>query len=138
MTELEMMIACVEHYSHLKNVPSCKVFRAFSKKGIVDMLLESYEIFKDMDMGFFMGMIDGYVDNTIDSEEQDYLRYEERKQVLPKVIPLIQEKFSMGEMEALEAFYLSDTGASFSEDETGLYGKTPEEIFGQYIQEKEK
>ncbi len=62
-------------------------------------------------------------------------RYITRATILPKIIELIMEKFKLNEREALGAFYRSATGASFSDDDTGLYGQSPIFIFGLYEKE---
>ena len=41
------------------------------------------------------------------------------------------------QMEALDLFYTSATGASFADDETGLYGQSALYIFGLFVEEKE-
>ncbi len=138
MSKLEMLILCIEHYSYIKDIPSNQVFVSFAQKGVFTMLLDSYDVFKNMDIGFFMGVIDGYMENTIDAETQQYTHYEEREQKLPKVIDLIQSHYGVDEVKALEQFYLSEIGVKFSQDESGLYQKTAEELFALYVQEQEK
>ena len=59
-----------------------------------------------------------------------------RAVILPSVIQLIMDAFSLKEADALDAFYRSATGSAFSDDETGLYGQSPNYIFGLYAQEK--
>lgn len=55
--------------------------------------------------------------------------------LVPEIVRLISEKYSISEMEALDKFYTSSTGANFSDDETGLYGQSALHIFGLYIEE---
>ena len=43
----------------------------------------------------------------------------------------------MPEMDALDLFYTSATGASFADDETGLYGQSALYIFGLFVEERE-
>ena len=59
-----------------------------------------------------------------------------RAVILPNVIQLIMNAFSLKEADALDAFYRSATGAAFSDDKTGLYGQSPNYIFGLFAQEK--
>ena len=56
--------------------------------------------------------------------------------ILPEIIKLIQARFGLSEEEALHAFYTSATGASFADDDTGLYGQSPNYIFGLFLQEQ--
>lgn len=62
--------------------------------------------------------------------------YTTRATILPEVIRLICEKYAVSENQALHSFYRSATGASFADDETGLYGQSPLFIFGLYEQEQ--
>ena len=62
-----------------------------------------------------------------------------RATILPVIVTKIAEQYHLSEDAALDSFYRSATGASFSDDETGLYGQSPNFIFGLYMQEmKEK
>ena len=56
--------------------------------------------------------------------------------ILPEIIQKIMLHDHLSENEALRAFYLSATGASFADDETGLYGQSPNYIFGLYLEEQ--
>ena len=47
-----------------------------------------------------------------------------RATILPEIIRKIMAHDHLSEDEALRAFYSSATGASFADDETGLYGCT--------------
>ena len=58
-----------------------------------------------------------------------------RATILPVIINLIMEKYQLNEDEALKAFYTSATGASFADDDTGLYGQSPNFIFGLFMEE---
>jgi hypothetical protein len=49
--------------------------------------------------------------------------------IIPEVIRLITEKYSISEEKALNMFYTSATAASLDDDETGLYGQSPLYIF---------
>lgn len=59
-----------------------------------------------------------------------------RATILPVIIEKIMQKYSLTENEALDAFYTSATGASFGDDETGLYGQSPNYIFGLFVEEQ--
>ena len=58
--------------------------------------------------------------------------------ILPTVIHLIMDRYHLIEAEALDKFYRSATGAAFADDETGLYGQSPNYLFGLYVQEQEE
>ena len=61
-----------------------------------------------------------------------------RAAILPEIVGMIQKKFGLSEDDALRIFYESATGASFADDETGLYGQSPNFIFGLFLQEQEE
>ena len=48
-----------------------------------------------------------------------------RAAILPEIVEMIQKKYGLNEDAALRMFYESATGASFADDETGLYGQSP-------------
>lgn len=58
-----------------------------------------------------------------------------RATLIPEIIRLIADKYNIPEKEALDRFYTSETGASFSDDETGLYGQSALYIFGLFTEE---
>jgi len=61
-----------------------------------------------------------------------------RATILPKIVELITDKFKLSEKEALDAFYSSATGAAFADNDTGLYGQSPNYIFGLYENEMDE
>lgn len=135
MNQFELLVCSVENYSHIKNVASNHVARSFYEKGIFELLLDGYEMYCDMDEGFLIGMIDGYMENTIDAEENDYNKYKERQAVLPKVLKEIAKQSHMTKIETIKAFYESKTGELFSQDDTQYYNKTVEELIELYQKE---
>jgi len=137
MDKLSLIISCVEYYSHIRTVPGNKVFAYFLKDGVIEVIENTFEISKETNLDFYMSIIDGYLENVTDPEIGDCKRFEERKAVLPEIVKKIEEKFKISGLEALELFYLSNTGVQFSDDSTGLYEKSAEEIFAMLVQEKE-
>ena len=61
-----------------------------------------------------------------------------RATILPEINRKIMAHDHLSEDEALKAFYSSATGASFADDETGLYGQSPNYVFGLYLEEKDE
>ena len=61
-----------------------------------------------------------------------------RAMILPEIIQKIMTHDHLSEDEALKAFYSSSTGSSFADDETGLYGQSPNYVFGLYLEEKDE
>ena len=59
-----------------------------------------------------------------------------RATILPDIIRKIMAHDHLSEDKALRAFYSSATGASFADDETGLYGQSPNYIFGLFLEEQ--
>lgn len=58
-----------------------------------------------------------------------------RATLLPEIVRMISEKYHISEKEALDRFYTSAAGASFADDETGLYGQSALYIFGLFCEE---
>ncbi|WP_294414031.1 hypothetical protein [uncultured Ruminococcus sp.] len=61
-----------------------------------------------------------------------------RATIIPEIVRLISEEYKISEKEALDKFYTSATGASFSDDDTGLYGQSALFIFGLFREEYEQ
>lgn len=58
-----------------------------------------------------------------------------RATIVPEIVKLISKKYNVSEMQALDMFYTSATGASFADDTTGLYGQSPLYIYGLFVEE---
>ena len=61
-----------------------------------------------------------------------------RATIIPEIVRLISEEYKIPEKEALDKFYTSATGASFSDDDTGLYGQSALFVFGLFREEYEQ
>ena len=60
-----------------------------------------------------------------------------RSMVIPEIVKLIAHKYHLSEMEALDKFYTSATGANYADDETGLYGQSALYVFGLFCEEQD-
>lgn len=129
MEQRTMIVSCIEYYSYLKNIPSNKVFSSFERSGFIDMLLDTFRQFPEMDLDFYIGMVDGLTSLESDSEEKDYTHYNERSSLLPEVIRLLGKQHRMDDLEACRMYYASKTAELVSEDSTEYYKKTAQEIF---------
>ena len=58
-----------------------------------------------------------------------------RSVIIPEIVKKIMDRYHVDENTALKRFYGSSTGASLADDETGLYGQSPNYIFSLYEQE---
>ncbi|MCD8376998.1 MAG: hypothetical protein LUD69_08645 [Oscillospiraceae bacterium] len=54
---------------------------------------------------------------------------------IPEIVRLISENMGLPEEAALDAFYRSATGASYADDETGLYGQSALYVYGLFADE---
>ena len=61
-----------------------------------------------------------------------------RATILPEIVKMIREEQSVTDSVALDMFYTTATGASFSDDDTGLYGQSPLYIFGLFREEMQE
>jgi hypothetical protein len=55
--------------------------------------------------------------------------------IIPEIVRLIAEKYSVGEEKALDMFYTSAVAASLDNDASGLYGQSPLYIFSLFNDE---
>ena len=95
MDELRMIVSCIEYYSYAKNIPGNKVFEAFDKNGVIQLLQDTRNQFPEMDTSFYIGMIDGMMALERDAEEDTYGHYEERTELLIDVIGRIAKAHRM-------------------------------------------
>lgn len=58
-----------------------------------------------------------------------------RATMIPLIVTQIMERFGYDERKALDVFYRSKTGAALADDDTGLYGQSPNYIFGLFCEE---
>ena len=61
-----------------------------------------------------------------------------RATILPEIIRLICAEQKVSDREALDLFYGSATGASFADDDTGLYGQSALYIYGLFTEEMQE
>ena len=60
-----------------------------------------------------------------------------RATLLPDIVRMIAQEYNCCEDEALDRFFMSATGTSFSDDETGLYGQSALHVYGLFKEEME-
>lgn len=58
-----------------------------------------------------------------------------RATIIPVIVEKIMNKFYIDYLTALDRFYTSYTAALLADDDTGLYGQSPNYIYGLYLQE---
>ena len=133
MDQRTLLVSCVEYYSDLKNIPSNKVFISFRQSGFIDLILDSHKTFPEMDIDFFVGMIDGmtYLESDATDAEKEYSHHEKRAAIGMEVVALLQKKHKLDDLAACEMYYQSETAGRVSEDKTGWYLKPAQEIFEQ-------
>ncbi|MGN0135545.1 hypothetical protein [Anaerotignum sp.] len=129
MDQRTLVVSCVEYYSHLKNIPSNKVFASFEHAKFIDMILDTQKIAPEMGPDFFIGMIDGLTYLESDSTVEEYSHYEERTALVIEVVAMLQKKHKMNDLEACHMYYHSRTAEFVSEEKTNWYKKSPKEIY---------
>lgn len=129
MEQKKLIVSCVEYYSFLKNIPANKVFQSFQQASILAMILESQANFPEMDLDFYVGMIDGIIAVESDAEENDYGHYQERTTLISEVVSMLGENYHLDALDACSKYYTSHTAETVSEDHTGYYQKPASEIF---------
>ena len=129
MDQRTLVVSCVEYYSDLKNIPSNKVFATFEKVGFLKMILDSQQMFPEMDLDFYIGMVDGLTYLESDSATGENTHHEERSALADEVVAMLMKKHKMNDLEACQTYYHSKTAASVSNEKTGFYKKAAKEIF---------
>ena len=59
MDQHTLIISCVEYYSCAKELPAPLAFRSFEETDLMPLLLDSQKQFPQMQLDFFLGIIDG-------------------------------------------------------------------------------
>lgn len=129
MEQRKLIVSCIEYYSYLKNIPANNVFSSFERSGFIAMLLDALRQFPEMDLDFYIGMVDGLTALESDSDVCDFEHYTERSELLPEVIAMLAKRHHMDDLEACRMYYHSRTAALVSDDKTQYYQKRAEEIF---------
>ena len=129
MDQRTLVVSCVEYYSDLKAIPSDKVFAAFEKAGFIKMILESQQMFPEMGVDFYIGMVDGLTHVESDSSVGENTPHEERTALATEVVAMLMKKHKMNDLEACEMYYHSRTAASVSDEKTDFYKKSAQEIY---------
>ncbi len=129
MDQRTLIVSCVEYYSHLKSIPSNKVFASFEQANFINMILDTQKMVPEMDSDFYIGMIDGLTYLESDSTGEEYSHHEERTALVIEVVSILQKKHKMDDLEACHMYYHSRTAEIVSEEKTGWYKKSPKEIY---------
>lgn len=129
MDQHTLVVSCVEYYSDLKAIPSDKVFAAFERAGFLTMILDSQKLFPEMGIDFYIGMVDGLTSLESDSDVGENTHHEERSALAAEVVALLMKKHKLNDLEACEMYYHSNTAASVSNEKTGFYKKSAQEIY---------
>ena len=101
------------------------MYQLFKREGLLDLLRSDYADLHGMGQEYMMQFCDEYLNGQ--SACETYLpdgHATVRAMILPDIIHLLMKKYGWAEEEALNRFYLSATGASFADDDTGLYGQS--------------
>ena len=144
MSGLSLKALCIEYYTQHIKKPSNEVYLLFKREGLLSLLDEEYEDLHGMGMEYLMAFIDDYLKKRSGFHSTKNKRCEVithstvRATILPVIVAKIAKRYHISEDTALDRFYQSATGASFADDETGLYGQSPNYIFGLYMQEIEE
>jgi hypothetical protein len=135
---LSFLAFCIEFYVEHTHTPSPEVYRLFVKTGLLDMLVSDYEDLHGMSFEYLMQFFDEYLEPETYTNEQGAVVQSHsliKATIIPDIIKLIAEKYTVSEQKALDVFYTSATAASLDDDETGLYGQSPLYIFSLLVEE---
>ena len=136
MSQLSFICFCVEHYADHVHRSSNEVYQLFKQEGLLDLLRSDYEDLHGMGLEYMMQFCGEYLNGQ--SAFETYLpdgHATVRAMILPDIIHLLMKNYGWTEEEALNRFYLSATGASFADDDTGLYGQSALYVSGLFAEE---
>ena len=129
MDQRTLVVSCVEYYSDLKAIPSDKVFAAFEKAGFIKMIVESQQMFPEMGVDFYIGMVDGLTHLESDSSVGENEHHEERSVLAGEVVAMLMKKHKMDALEGCKMYYHSKAAVEVSNERTNFYKKSAQEIF---------
>ena len=135
MSKISFITFCVEYYAEHIGKTGAEVYELFKKEGVLDLLENDYEDLHGMGMEYLMQMIGEYLGSAQCRGEIHTSHTKVRTVNLPEIVKLIASHYHVSEKEALDQFYSSATGASFGDDETGLYGQSALYLFGLFKEE---
>ena len=151
MKKISFIYFCVEYYAQHITQPSDEVYALFKREQVLNFLENDYDDLHGMGMEYMMQIIDEYLGVAQTEYAFAAQIYEKpccgginmnhattRAVLVPEIVRLISEKYHISETEALDKFYTSATGASFADDETGLYGQSALYIFGLFCEESKQ
>ena len=129
MDQHVLVVSCVEYYSDLKAIPSDKVYAAFEKAGFIKMIVESQQMFPEMGIDFYIGMVDGLTHLESDSSVGENEHHEERSVLAGEVVAMLMKKHKMDALEGCKMYYHSKAAVEVSNERTNFYKKSAQEIF---------
>lgn len=137
MSTTSFVSFCIENYADHVNMPGNEVYALFKKEGLLTLLREDYDDLHGMGMEYMVQFCDDYLKGASIAGQfrGEVMHATIRATLLPEIIKLIAEKYHWSEEEAMDRFYDSATGASFSDDETGLYGQSALFVFSLFSEE---
>ena len=138
MSAVSFVSFCIENYAEYINRPSNEVYSLFKREGLLEMLRQDYSDLHGMGMEYMVQFCDNYLVNKAELCGGGVIMHATiRATLLPEIVRLISERYGCSEEDAMDRFYGSATGASFSDDETGLYGQSALYIFSLFVEEME-
>ena len=139
MSKLSFKTFCIEHYAAHINVSSEKVYELFKNEKLLDLLDSDYEDLHGMGMEYLMNFFDDYLGGKPHCGGMIMSHATIRATIIPEIIKLICQDRKVDEQTALDMFYTSATGASYADDDTGLYGQSALFVYSLFDKEmKEK
>ena len=124
MDQRTLIISCVEYYSHAKIITGPMMFKSFEETEILSLLLESLKQFPQMDMGFFLGVIDGVLAQGSYLADCNFPGSQERIAKICEVVAMLAKKHKMNDLEACQMYYSSKTAETIDIEQ-----KSAQEIY---------
>ncbi len=128
MDQHTLIISCVEYYSCAKDLPAPLAFRSFEETDLMPLLLDSQKQFPQMQLDFFLGIIDGVL--TLGSQKAggNFQADEQRVAKIGEVVSLLMKMHKMDALQACRMYYSSQAAKALDAGEAGMQAKSVEQL----------
>ena len=136
MSRLSFKAFCIEAYAQHTGKSGPEVYARFSEAKLLELLDTDYEDLHGMGKEW-LDMVVRCRSDAKYIHGYDIVIGKFANDNVGETVNFVQQGIMRREDAAMEAFYRSATGAAFADDKTGLYGQSPDFIFGLFREERD-
>ena len=126
MSVLSFKTYCIENYAEHSGKASSEVYDLFAHSGLLKMLQDDYEDLHGMGKEYLMD----FFDKWFSGKKSENTHHLVKSILIPQVVSMLMEIYSISENEAIRIVYTSPTGKYLDDDSLGLYGQSAHYICG--------